>query len=155
MRSLLNIVEARPEHAIQVAAGIRPEDAAEVWAIAMKTPLAAAEQCLERSLRSWAWVEDGQALVIFGVGGESLIGGVGRPWQLTRTEVTQRRTRFCRVSLNALERMREVRPRLENWVDARYGACVRYLRWLGFTVHQAEPMGILGLPFHRFEIGVP
>lgn len=151
----LKIIEARPEHAVEVAARLRAEDAAEVWAIGRFTPLAAVEQSLDRSMRAWAWIEDGQPVALFGVGVESLIGGVGRPWLLTTAGVAQHRIRLARLSLNALVRIREVRPRLENWVDARYTVCLRYLRWLGFTVHPAEPMGVFGLPFHRFEIGVP
>jgi hypothetical protein len=29
---------------------------------------------------------------------------------------------------------------------------VRWLRRIGFTLHPAEPLGPLGVPFHRFEM---
>lgn len=151
----LNIVEALPEHAAAVALRIRAEDAAEVWAIGRVTPLAAVELSLEHSVRSWTWIEGGEPLAVFGVATDNLIGDLGRPWLLTSAGVAQHRTRFARLSLSALKCIRGLYPRLENRVDARYAVCVRYLRWLGFTVHPAEPYGLLGLPFHRFEIGVP
>lgn len=151
----LHIIDADPSHAAIVAAAMREADQAEVLAIGQGTPLEAAAQSLERSARAWTWVEDGTPLAIFGVAVESFVGGIGRPWLLTSTGVMRHRTRFARLSLHALSRMREVRPRLENWVDGRYEVCLRYLGWLGFTIHPAQPLGPYRVPFHRFEIGVP
>lgn len=143
-----------PEDAASIAARMRAADLDEVAAIGFD-PLTAAQRSIERAVLSWTWLEDGLPLAIFGVGTRTLIGDVGEPWLLTAQGLERHPIRFLRGSLNALSQMRAMFPRLENWVDARYVVCVRYLGWLGFTVHPAQPYGMRGQPFHRFEIGVP
>ena len=41
---------------------------------------------------------------------------------------------------------------LINFVDARHGVAIRWLKWLGFKVFPAKPFGPDKLPFHRFEM---
>jgi hypothetical protein len=37
---------------------------------------------------------------------------------------------------------------LENFIDARYEAAVRWAKWLGFDVGAPVPYGPAGMPFH-------
>ena len=39
---------------------------------------------------------------------------------------------------------------IENYCDARNSITVRWLKWLGFTVEEAEPYGVYNMPFHHF-----
>jgi hypothetical protein len=41
---------------------------------------------------------------------------------------------------------------LVNFVHAENTTSVRWLRRLGFTVHEAQAFGALGEPFHPFEM---
>jgi hypothetical protein len=43
-------------------------------------------------------------------------------------------------------------PHLVNFVHAKNTTSVRWLRRLGFTLHEAVPYGALGEPFHPFEL---
>jgi hypothetical protein len=43
-------------------------------------------------------------------------------------------------------------PHLVNFVHAENTTSVRWLRRLGFTVHEAQAFGALGEPFHPFEM---
>ncbi|WP_458098620.1 hypothetical protein [Roseomonas sp. WA12] len=45
--------------------------------------------------------------------------------------------------------------RFVNFVDARNGVHVRWLRWAGFTLEPATPHGPQGLPFHFFHRTAP
>lgn len=145
------IIPATVAHARAIAARIRPEDAAETAALGLES-IAATVESFERSLRSWTLVQAGQPIAIWGVGAESILDDVGMPWMITAHEIHQNRVRLARISRAAVARMLRIFPRLENWVDARYTVCVRYLGWIGFTVHPAEPYGPLGMPFRRFEM---
>ena len=40
-----------------------------------------------------------------------------------------------------------------NYVDARHTDAIRWLKWLGFTLHPATPYGPFDLPFHKFTMG--
>lgn len=42
--------------------------------------------------------------------------------------------------------------RLFNFVWARHTAALRWLRWLGFTIEPARPMGLAGAAFHPFHL---
>jgi hypothetical protein len=45
-------------------------------------------------------------------------------------------------------------PEMRNYVDARHARSIRWLKWLGFTIEEARPMGFAGLPFHPFGMRV-
>lgn len=145
------IIPSNIEHARSIAARIRVEDELELQALGMG-PADGVVDSFEQSLRSWTLVCGGEPIAIWGVCADSVLDEIGTPWLLTACEVAGNRVRFARLSRGAVERMLEIFPKLENWVDARYIVCVRYLRWLGFTIHPAVPYGPYGLPFHRFEI---
>ena len=39
---------------------------------------------------------------------------------------------------------------IENYCDARNKVTLKWLKWLGFIVHDAKPYGVYNLPFHYF-----
>ena len=41
---------------------------------------------------------------------------------------------------------------LVNWVDDRNTCAIRWLKWMGFTIHEPEPYGVANLPFRRFDM---
>lgn len=149
------VVLARMEHAVAMAPRMRAADAAECWALARLSPLEALRESLDSATYAWTWLVDGEPACIFGVGTRSLIGNAGTPWLLSTDLVAQHRMTFVRGSRPYLALMRGAFPCLENFVDARYETCVRWLKRLGFVVHDAEPMGPCGELFHRFELKEP
>lgn len=105
-----------------------------------------------RSTKAWTWTADGEPIAIFGVAPVALLGGIGAPWLLG----TDRVPRFPRVLVREGRRyvaeMLGLFPHLVNYVDARNVVSVRWLARLGFKVHEPQPYGAAGLPFHRFEM---
>lgn len=144
-------VPATLEHADYVAANLRQAEIDELKALAGTEPLPSTRACVERSERAWAWLVDGEPAALFGVASRNIIGDKGEPWLLTTDLVDRHPVRFLRSCAIAIENMKGSYPILENWVDARHTVCVKWLGWLGFTVHPARPYGVMGLPFHRFE----
>ncbi|TDY26303.1 hypothetical protein B0G81_6813 [Paraburkholderia sp. BL6665CI2N2] len=147
------VVPARFEHAVAMAPRMRAADCAECWAIANVEPLEALRISLEWSLYAWTWLVDEQPACMFGIGTTSLIGNAGSPWLLSTDLVAEHRVTFLRGCKPYLAHLRGKFPYLHNVVDARYVTCVKWLKRLGFVVHDAEPIGPAGALFHRFEIG--
>ena len=146
------VVEARLDHARAMAPVMRPGDRGEIWAAAGVDPLRGLKISLDASLYAWTWLIDDQPACMFGVGATSLLSGTGIPWLLSATLVDRHWLPFLKYYRPFLERMRADFPILTNWVDARYAAALRWLRWMGFQVFPAEPYGPFAMPHHRFEL---
>lgn len=145
------LVEATPEHAEAIAVRARPADVAELWAQARTTPLQAMVYGIERGVFALTGIADGAPVCMFGVTVASALGGIGCPW-LVGTEGIERHQRlFLRASRPVVEEMNRMFPRLVNAVDARNTVAIRWLRWLGFTLYPAVPMGPDRTMFHPFE----
>lgn len=151
------IVIARPTTAdvTHVAAYMREADRAEVWASGRLEPLAALEASVAISREVWVGRVDDVPVCLFGVGhlsdGTLLGGAVGAPWLLGTNDLPRHAVAFLRRNRPVVAGWRQSYGRLVNCVDARNSVAIRWLRWLGFTIHPAAPWGAFGLPFHRFE----
>lgn len=146
---MIEIVRATEEHGRIVAANIRKADADELLALGFASPMHGVTESLRVSLHALCGLHDGVPLAVFGYAGD-LIGMGCVPWLISTREVDRHPVAFARASRRIVGLMGEL-GHLENLVDARHTVCVRWLKWLGFTVHEAValPNGYL---FHRFEM---
>jgi hypothetical protein len=147
-----DVVPAERTHARDLAPIMRAADRDEIWAAAALSPLDGLVVSLNCSLAAWCWRVEGQPACLFGVSSESVLSGVGMPWLLSSDLVERRQLEFLRHYRPFLGEMLTLFPILRNWVDARYALSIRWLRWMGFALHPAEPYGPFGMPFHRFEM---
>lgn len=69
------------------------------------------------------------------------------PWMVACTAVELFPIPFLRCTRRYLDSLPMF---LENAVDARNVKTIEWLRWLGFTIEEPEPLGIHGELFHRF-----
>lgn len=81
-----------------------------------------------------------EVIAMFGVSSSA-----GEVWVLTSDAVTKRPRLFLRCCPEALELLFQHSNHLENFVDARFEACIRWLKWLGCEV--GEPVQRLGGAF--------
>ena len=92
---------------------------------------------VEASIEAWTVHVDGVPAAIFGLarGGD----GTGAPWLLgteafvtadARVAVARRARRFVRVWSRTMA--------LQNYCDSRNEVAVRFLEWLGFTLHHQK-----------------
>ncbi|WP_017773847.1 hypothetical protein [Paraburkholderia kururiensis] len=146
------VVEATLDHVAYLAANLRDEDRAEVHALTGADPERVIAFCAHTSIFSWVWLVDGNPAAIFGLSADSLMSETGMPWLLTTPLVELQPITFLRHGRTWRDRMAAMFPHLENYVDARYARCIRWLEWLGFEIHPAAPYGVHGMPFHRFEM---
>lgn len=105
------------------------------------------------------WLEaciiDGELACIFGLAPlHGLLGRLAAPWMLGTPVIDRNRSVLISESKRYRDRMLSEYPHLLNCVDARNKKSIRWLRWLGFTIHPAKPYGEAQLPFHLFEMKV-
>lgn len=144
----LQVIPVTPEHVAELAAHMRPGDAAEVLASGGYSPLDAIEASIRVSQASMAVVMDGQLAAIFGVFDLPGQKDCALAWCLTSTVVDRKKMRFAIASQALLQYLFTRYTHIVNAIDARYEKALRWARWLGADVRPAIPFGLHGEPFH-------
>lgn len=147
-RPSYQLVPATVEHIAAMEGRIRPADVAELQAAAGLTPCQVMENGLALDQGSVTFLADGIPLCMAGCTVLSEV--VGLPWMVGTQDLERHRRAFLLESRRVFEVIQARRSYLVNWVDARNRKAVRWLAWLGFTIHPATPHGLEGLPFHMF-----
>ena len=167
----IRIVPLEARHA-RIVPHLRQADVEEIRAMTGLEPRIAVAFSIANAAPGWAVEVDGRVEAICGVGpvqaGASCaardtsasvrVGPVteklGRPWLVGTDEVAKHPVMFYRMSRRIVDAMRARYSQLENWVDARNGLSIRWLKWAGFYVEEPEKMGAEGQLFHRFWMEV-
>lgn len=147
---MYQILPAKEAHIIHVAEHMREADRREVFASsgfgaesALRASFNASEEC-------YVGLVDDVPVCIFGVVRASLLSRKGIPWMLGTPDLETHAMTLLRVSRRVMKAWKTRFDRLENHVDARNTKSIQWLRWLGFTIHDAKPYGVFGHPFHHF-----
>lgn len=148
----LQLVPPTPAHLDELVAEMRPADVAECLA-SHGSPRDAVNLSVAVATHAWAVLEQGRLLCIWGVREwrETLLGEpVGLVWMLgTRALRPRALVEASRVIVRNL--LRDY-VELQALVDARYRGTFRWLRWLGWQVLPAVPVGAERLPFHPVRV---
>lgn len=144
-------IRATPVLAARVVEAARPEDIRELWDGSLLSPAEVLDLGSHRG-EAWVGVVDGEPVCVFGVARGSLLSGEGWPWMIGTDRLPFRGRAFLEGSREVVAEMRRRFPVLRNFVDERNYRAVRWLKWLGFTIMEAEPHGPFGLSFHPFEM---
>jgi hypothetical protein len=147
-----SIVEARVAHIPAIAARVRPEDEAELWAFACLSPTHVMLQSLNLSIFARTGFIDEKPVCMFGVVRSSYLGRSGRPWMVGTDLLDKYSNIFLRRCGSEVRDMLSQCNRLENYVDARNKKAILWLRWLGFQFGEPQPMGPFNLPFIKFSM---
>lgn len=148
------MVPATLEHVLYLAPRLRKADVEEMWAAHHVEPEMGLIISLEVSRDTgYTGLVDGKPVCIYGVAAPSLLVDAGRPWMVGSDSIPKHSLRFLRESRKVVKAWREQHPRMFNYVDARHDEAIKWLKWLGFSIHEAAPYGAGQLPFHRFTMG--
>lgn len=150
----MRLLEGTTDHALDLVLHLRQIEHDEIKASHGKPAWAVVPNTVELSAEAYTFLnEDNNVMCMTGVvpiTTDLLTGGWGSPWLLNSTFMTPR------VLLGwtklFIEKWRGEYRVLVNHIDARYEASLRWAKWAGFTVHDAEPYGPYDMPFHRIEI---
>lgn len=148
-------VEIRPTapgDADLLIANLRPSDMAECQAYGRDDIGAGIRSSVNRSVLCWTGLVDGELAAIIGVAPINVLGGIGSPWMLGTPLLDKHQRVLVRRTPAYIAQMLQAFPHLVNFVHAKNTTSVRWLRRLGFTLHEAVPYGRLGEPFHPFEM---
>lgn len=141
-----------PGDAVRLFTNLRASDLAECRAYGHPDTAASIASCVNRSVLCWTGLVDGELAAIIGVAPVSILTGVGSPWMLGTPVLDRHQRVLVRMTPEYISRMLKAFPHLVNYVHAKNTTSVRWLRRLGFTLHEAVPYGPLGEPFHPFEM---
>lgn len=139
------------DHLVELAPRLRAADIAEIHAATASDPIDVLVISLALSSMAWVWLFEERVVAVGGVAPHPYSPDVGVPWAFGSDEVHDHRDFFLDGTAFLFEKMHLLYPILENHVDARNHAAVKFLRMSGFTIEPPEPYGVFGLPFHRFH----
>ncbi len=146
------IVPTIEKHVIELSNNMSPEDVAECWAAQHFRPYKALKVSLMHTDHPKTGLVDGRVMAIWGVGKVTILSEVAQPWMLTSPLVENHYRAFLRHSKHLLNDMKKEAIVFSNFVDVRNTQSIKWLRWLGFTIHDALPYGPDDMPFHRFTM---
>lgn len=151
----VTVEPAAVSDAYELADVMRAEDRAECEALGGGTPLDHIVGSLESSALAYTLRLNGEVAAMYGAApaDDTVLCLRGVVWMLTGRSVARYPKAFWIQCLIGLERMLAVYPCLEQMVDARYEASLRWVRRLGFTVGPIRHMGPGRAPFHHIRIG--
>jgi hypothetical protein len=141
-----------PEDVRIVTEHIRSENVAELEVIDGFDLPTVMDLCINQSAMALTGEFDGEPVCLFGVVATS--PGVGAPWMFGSSLIDKHAVAFLRGSKTVISVMLNEWDYLENWADTRNLRGLRWIRFMGFTIHPAQPYGLKGMLFHRFEKGV-
>jgi hypothetical protein len=149
---MIELLSATPEVVTMISRSVRRADALELEALGFRSPREGIEESLRYSVRAWVGWCGSAPLGVFGYAVPVIIGQGCMPWMITTTHVERHRVAFARASRRITMLLMAEFNSAENWVDARHAVCIRWLRWLGFTIYPAQALPPREMLFHRFSM---
>lgn len=140
-----------PEAIQFIADNMREADAIEVWAANKHTPIEALDLSVRHSHTCMIVYDDDIPLTALGLVLRGFLSDTGVPWLLSAEQALDHRKEFLRLSPSVIDKMLQIRPKLVNHVHVGNKLSIRWLKWLGFTIEDPEPMKATGELFHRFH----
>jgi hypothetical protein len=152
----VTIERACLEDALELADVMREADVAECEAIGGH-PLDHLIASLDASAVAYTVRFDGEVAAMYGAGpaDDTTLCSRGVAWLLTGRRVAQHPKAFLKLCRPAVAELLGLYPVLENAIDARYAAAVRWAKWLGFVVEPAVKLGPAGALFHHVRLEAP
>lgn len=143
-----------PEDIEFIIQNIRDEDVEEVNAMGGGTVRDALMSTDNLETNSWVWERDGQVHAIFGVNPVPDREGIGVVWMLATKSFDDHLFAFTAACRAVVQQMVKGYDYVFNYVYEENRKSIKWLEWLGFTIRDAEGIGIDGAKFHRFEMVV-
>lgn len=148
---MIEIVPATYADAAHVAENMRADDVRELRDISGVTPFWGVYDAFHHDGEKWAARKDGVPFALFGCALVGILAPYASPWFLATDEVRTTRVPMLRETKKIVGRWVDKYGLLENTTDGRNKATLRWLRAIGFTLH--EPVILPnGAPAVDFEM---
>ena len=145
------IVQVEEDHIASLAESMQKEDRDNAWAIAHLSPEQAIRHSVGASIESETWLADGGVMAIRVVSRGTFLSPYACVWMLGAEGLRRYPIAFLKGSREWVERVLDEYDCLVNYVDGRNKRSLKWLKWLGFTIYPAAPLGIEGKMFHWVE----
>ena len=132
----------------ELSVTMRQEDKDEIWHLARSTPHDALKAGFIGGDACKTVLLDGYVVCMFGIGGKK--GEVGIPWMLASDLLKDIRKPFVRECKKYLQELSDGYPLLFNVAWSKNSTHVQWLKWLGFEIKPAKPLGPDGELYHEF-----
>tara|TARA_R110000787_G_scaffold97868_14_gene201643 strand:+ start:1960 stop:2421 length:462 start_codon:yes stop_codon:yes gene_type:complete len=139
------------QHIEDMVDDLRDLDIEEAWVSKHRTPRQALEAAFSRTY-TWVGTVDGKAMCVCGTTPATTISAIGFPWLYGTNLMTQHSRVFLRGSREYIAAMKREFVFLRGYVYTENSTSQRWLKWLGFTLHPAEPYGVEQKLFHPFHM---
>lgn len=148
---MLSFRHAAFEDAALIAPLLRIEDILEIKKMGQFSVEKALRHSIEQSFGGMTGIffHDNRPIALFGV---APFLDMGVPWLVGTPDITYHQKTFLRETRFWVRQWQKHYSHLTNIVDADYGAAIRWLTWLGFTINPPEPLGLDGRLFCRFTL---
>jgi hypothetical protein len=146
---LTHLAPAKAWHAVAVAETIRPEDAAEIQAMAGLPPLEGLVEAVAWSSVCFAMMADDQPVALYGA--RQVLPGIGVVWMIAGTGILKHTTQFLRSSVEYTNRLHDEIgcDTLANYTDKRNTLHHKWLRFTGFSFGKEVITGHEQRPFYE------
>ncbi|MEM6898461.1 MAG: hypothetical protein AAF583_01640 [Pseudomonadota bacterium] len=94
---------------------------------------------------------DGNIAAIFGAPPASVVTDSATPWIVSTDVMTAHPLVAARHNWRIVETWKKHHRHLFNYVHAGNALAIKWLKWLGFTLHDEAPYGPYNAPFRQFE----
>ena len=138
-------------HVERLGSTMNREDVDAVRAMADMGPHDALTSSVDHSTKSFTWLADGDVGCIWGYSSETYLSTSAQPWMLGSPLIMKNPRYFLRGCRQFYDLLLDRHELLYNYIDARHTRSLRWIEWLGATVHPAAPIGVAGMPFHLHE----
>lgn len=135
-----------PEHA-KIAPYLRQEDKDEIKALSGLMPETAVAFSIASSQTGYAAYYDGELSAVFGVSNDLI-------WLVGTDAITKHPITFFRTSKQIFYELTKGHNYLHNYVDARNKLHLRWLKWLGFIIEEAQILGVENRLFHKVSYNI-
>lgn len=147
----MRVEAATLAHAERMAPNMRIEDRMEVAALGFD-PGAGLRYALAGSFLAEAAVLGDDVAAMWGACAESLVGRKACLWMLGTDHVKRNPRLLLRGSRSFVARVRQTHPVVECYVDARYGATLRWLAHIGMCPVATVALNKYPFVVHRKEV---
>ena len=154
MADKIEIRDVEPGDIDMLVENMRDHDIQEVNAATRMGIENAVKTSVNLSTYSKTGLVNDELVCMWGVCPISLLSSSGSPWMLGTDLIKKKQRIFLRRSKPWLDDIRKDYRYLENFVDERNVMSIKWLKWLGFEMDEAEPYGIHGEPFHKFTMEI-
>jgi hypothetical protein len=148
----VQIVLSERWHIPSLAHALRDPDMTEVRRLSGREPIEDIRRGYDRSTYKRTALINGDVAAMWGVIEIEQVPGRGYLWMLTGRPIDSHKRQLLRYAPDELRKLLRRWCVLWGHADVEYAGAIRFLRWIGATVHEPIPLGIDGAMYHPFRI---